>query len=90
MYTHMSTTETRRSRRSWQVCHPPSISRVNPSSASPSFAPSENIDFTVDVSDSDGDLERVDYYIDGSLITDVAVSGSSDRATWQRLAGECN
>ena len=62
----------------------PAISRVSPSNASVTFSPNTGIDFTVDVTDSDGDLERVDYYVDESLITDVPVNGSSDRATWQR------
>ncbi|OAQ51388.1 hypothetical protein HTG_16995 [Natrinema mahii] len=43
----------------------------------------ESVEFGVDVSDNDGNLRNVEWYIDGNHQTSNSVSGSNDRDTYE-------
>ncbi|MFC5368721.1 Ig-like domain-containing protein [Salinirubrum litoreum] len=48
----------------------------------PTVGPGERVDFSVDAEDSDGDLDGVEWYVDGDYRDDSYLSGASDSTSW--------
>gem|GEM_PF-1571494 len=64
--------------------HPPVASRQSPSSSSVSMLVNVSQTFTVAATDAGGDLQKVEWYVDGSYrdYDDIGFSGSSDTSSY--------
>lgn len=68
----------------FEVSNPPSSNREDPTNADVIVAANTEQQFEVDASDTDGDLGGVEWYVDGSFITEERFSGSSAQDTFSR------
>jgi len=59
----------------------PSVARESPS-GDPSITAGESVEFQAAAEDSDGNLERVEWYLDGDYVETQRLDGGSDTATW--------
>ena len=64
------------------VSHPPSISRVSPSSSSITIAIGSYQSFTASASDPDCDLDFFEWYLDNDFQAHHGASGCSDQDSW--------
>ncbi len=62
----------------------PSASRSSPSSSSVSLTSGGSKTFQVSCSDSDGNLQGVEWYLDGTYKSHSSVSGSSGTGSWSK------
>ncbi|MFC7212590.1 PEGA domain-containing protein [Saliphagus sp. GCM10025334] len=61
----------------------PTIEITNPEQR-PTVDQGEEVTFTADIEAPDGELDRVDWYVDGEFIERTSASGSSDSVSWRR------
>jgi surface glycoprotein (TIGR04207 family) len=66
------------------VNNPPSISRKDPTNFQLSIKEGSGQRFEVGISDPDGNLRNVDWYVDGDFETSNSVSGSTDTDTFSK------
>lgn len=60
---------------------PPDL-RIDDPTGDPTVRPGERVDFSVDAEDADGDLDGVEWYVDGDYRDDSYLSGRSASASW--------
>lgn len=63
---------------------PPEIERVYPTASSVSIVEGTSINFLVNVSDVNGDLNHIDWMVNGSVVSTQSVSGNSDSGNYSR------
>jgi pimeloyl-ACP methyl ester carboxylesterase len=66
-----------------QTTHPPTITKVAPG-GDPAISTGQNLNFQVSCADQDGNLQTVNWYVNGALDHSTSISGSSASASWSR------
>jgi hypothetical protein len=70
--------------KTFDVNRPPSSSVETPSDTTPTIEDGQSLSFTVGANDPDGDLDGVDWYVDGSRVETNELTGSSGDDSFRR------